>query len=124
MAKSSRLTVTQFFFFDAVRHVITAAICIFLTVSEIPIFPRWFERNWPVLSLKHGFVTLGLAMLAIGVDTLGNLNEETNSKDNLGLAFWRIVIGSGCLIFILGVFNILAVRPNLSDSDETTSADL
>ena len=48
-------------------------------------------------------------MLILGVNILGNLNKRATSQKNLGLAFWRIVIGSGILVMILGVFNIVAV---------------
>lgn len=100
----------QFFFFDAVSHVITILISIFLAISEIGLFRKYFARNWPVLSASHGFVSLGLAMLVLGIGLLGQLNRQDLSEDRLGLAFWRILIGAGVLILILGIFNIIAVR--------------
>lgn len=81
----------------------------FLIVSEASLFRSYFARNWPLLSPLHGFVTLGLAMLVLGVNILGNLNKEATSQENIGLAFWRIVIGAGILVTILGFFNIIAV---------------
>jgi len=101
-------TKSAFFFFDAVTHVVTALTSTFLIISELCIFPAYFARNWPLLSPEHGFVMLSTIMIIIGLDTLGNLNKESDSQANLGLQFWRIVIGSGILMFILGFVNLLA----------------
>ena len=82
--------------------------------SECSIFRRWFERNWPVLSPSHGFNFLGLGMIVIGNNLLGNLNKEATSQENLGMPFWRIVIGAGVIVFAMGFINIIAVcRPML-----------
>ncbi|KAM0715260.1 hypothetical protein Q7P37_008758 [Cladosporium fusiforme] len=99
---------SKFFFFDAVGHVLTAITSMFLLISELSIFRGFFARNWPLLSPTHGFVTLALAMLVLGINMLGNLNKEATSQESLGLAFWRIVIASGIIIFILGWLNLLA----------------
>jgi len=101
-------TKSAFFFFDAVSHVLTALASTFLIISELSLFPAYFARNWPLLSPEHGFVMLSTTMIIIGLDTLGNLNKESDSQANLGLQFWRIVIGSGILMFILGFVNLLA----------------
>jgi hypothetical protein len=69
---------------------------------------RYFARNWPLLSPAHGFVTLALAMMVLGINMLGNLNKPATSKKSLGMAFWRIVIASGIVIFILGWVNLIA----------------
>lgn len=81
----------------------------FLTVSELSLFRAYFARNWPLLSPSHGFVTLALSMIVLGINIMGNLNKPSLSSKELGLPFWRIVIGSGILIFILGHINLLAV---------------
>ncbi len=81
----------------------------FLIISEVSIFRTYFARQWPLLSPAHGFVTLGLAMLVLGANMLGNLNKQATSQETMGLAFWRIVIGSGILVLILGFLNICAV---------------
>lgn len=47
-------------------------------------------------------------MIIVGIDTLGNLNDQAESRDALGLAFWRIVICSGIFIFIMGWINLAA----------------
>lgn len=80
----------------------------FLTASELSLFRSYFARNWPLLSPAHGFVTLALAMIVLGINMLGNLNKQATNQKSLGMAFWRIVIGSGIVIFILGWVNLIA----------------
>ncbi|KAI9829765.1 MAG: hypothetical protein M1819_006002 [Sarea resinae] len=99
--------VSKFFFFDAASHVITVSISMFLVISELPLFRSYITRNWPLLSPAHGFVTLGAAMMALGVSLLGGLNVPSKSQESLGLAFWRIVLGAGIVAIILGFLNIL-----------------
>ncbi|KAK4982260.1 hypothetical protein LTR66_009304 [Elasticomyces elasticus] len=47
-------------------------------------------------------------MVILGLNVLGNLNKPATSPEALGHGFWRIVIGSGILIFILGWLNVFA----------------
>ncbi|KAI6838417.1 hypothetical protein KC332_g5352 [Hortaea werneckii] len=101
-------TSSKFFFFDAVSNVITAFVCAFLLVSELSLFRSYFARNWPLLSQGHGFVALALAMIALGVDVLANLNKQPTSQEALGLPFWRIVVASGIIAFVLGFINLVA----------------
>ncbi|GAB7355037.1 hypothetical protein MBLNU459_g5637t1 [Dothideomycetes sp. NU459] len=101
-------TASKFFFFDAVSHAITAITSMFLLISELSLFRSYFARNWPLLSPVHGFVTLGFAMIVLGLNVLGNLNKPATSQQSLGLAAWRIVIGSGIVVLVLGVFNLIA----------------
>ncbi|KAF2399042.1 hypothetical protein EJ06DRAFT_68309 [Trichodelitschia bisporula] len=101
-------TVSKFYFFDGATHIITALSSMFLVVSECSIFKQYFARNWPLLSPAHGFNFLGLAMVILGNNILGNLNKEATSQKSLGMAFWRIVIGSGIIVFTLGFVNIIA----------------
>lgn len=54
-------------------------------------------------------MTLALAMIVLGLNVLGNLNKPATSQESLGLAAWRVVIGSGIVVLILGVFNLIAV---------------
>ncbi|KAL2223463.1 hypothetical protein M432DRAFT_58010 [Thermoascus aurantiacus ATCC 26904] len=100
--------VNSFFFFDAATHVITAGISIFLIISELPIFRRYFDHNWPLLGQESGFVTLALAMVILGVTVLGDLNTPAASQEALSLPFWRIVVSSGILAMVLGVLNFVA----------------
>ena len=99
---------SNFFFFDGVSHFITSSIGLFLIVSELTLFKSYFARYWPMLSIESGFVFLGLSMIALGFNILGNLNKSATSVSNLGLPLWRIVIASGILSSLMGLFNIIA----------------
>lgn len=88
--------------------MVTVFISFFLIVSESSFFRGYFLRNHPLLSASHGFIVLGLALLALGCTTLGQLNKSTTTSDAMGLGFWRIVIGSGILGIVFGVLNLLA----------------
>lgn len=81
----------------------------FLVISECAIFKKWYRTNWPVLSNSHSFNFLGLAMVVLGINILGNLNKEATSQKSIGLPFWRVVIGSGIIVFTMGWINIVAV---------------
>ncbi|KAI4245105.1 MAG: hypothetical protein L6R40_002704 [Gallowayella cf. fulva] len=100
--------VSKFFFFDAVSHVITAALSMFLILTETSLFRTYILHSWPLLSPAHGFVTLGVLMTIVGVSVLGNLNKEATSQKSLGTSYWRIVISSGIVVVILGVTNVFA----------------
>ncbi|KAF7896458.1 hypothetical protein EAF00_006472 [Botryotinia globosa] len=99
---------SNFFFFDGVSHFITSSIGIFLIISELSLFKKYFENFWPLLCPHNGFLFLGLSMLALGFNILGNLNKNATSVQNLGLPMWRVVISSGCLSAILGGINCIA----------------
>lgn len=100
--------ISKFFFFDATSHVITAVVGIFLIVSECSLFRGFFARNWPLLSPAHGFVTLGCAMMVLGLNMLGNMNKEATSQKSLTLPFWRLLVASGILAVVIGFFNVIA----------------
>ncbi|OCL05659.1 hypothetical protein AOQ84DRAFT_93692 [Glonium stellatum] len=106
LVKTSMMT--RFFFFDAVSHVVTATVSMFLIASEVSLFRTYYARNWPLLSPAHGFVTLGVAMIVLGLNVLGSMNKEATSQQSLGLAFWRLVLASGILVFVVGFFNVIA----------------
>jgi hypothetical protein len=99
---------SNFFFFDGVSHFIAASIGLFLIVSELTLFKTYFAKNWPMLSVESGFVFLGMSMIVLGFNILGNLNKSATSVNNLGLPLWRIVIASGILSSLMGLFNIIA----------------
>ncbi|GAB1729417.1 hypothetical protein NU195Hw_Modified_152t1 [Hortaea werneckii] len=101
-------TSSKFFFFDAVSQITTAFICVFLLVSELSLFRSYFARNWPLLSQGHGFVALALSMIILGVNMLANLNKQSTSQEALGLPFWRIIVASGIIAFVLGFINLVA----------------
>lgn len=102
------LKTSSFFFFDGASHFVTSVVACFLVVSECNLFQRYFTKNWPNLGPEAGFVPLGLAMVILGFNTLGNLNKQATSVENLGLALWRIVIAAGILSTIIGIANIIA----------------
>ncbi|RQM04555.1 hypothetical protein DH86_00004412 [Scytalidium sp. 3C] len=97
-----------FFFFDGVSHFSTSVIAAFLVVSELGIFQAYFAENWPLFGPESGLFCLGLSMIILGFNTLGNLNKQATSVDNLGLPLWRIVISSGILASVFGFVNIIA----------------
>ncbi|KAF7855453.1 hypothetical protein EAF04_010195 [Stromatinia cepivora] len=99
---------SNFFFFDGVSHFITSSIGLFLIISELSLFKKYFETYWPLLCPHNGFLFLGVSMLALGFNILGNLNKNATSVQNLGLPMWRVVISSGCLSAILGAINCIA----------------
>ena len=103
------IMLSTFFVFEAIAHVVTVFICAFLIISETSFFRNYFARNWPLLSLTSGFVTLGVCLLVLGIQTLGFLNKkDTTSQDALGLSFWQIVVAAGVVAFIMGFVNIAA----------------
>jgi hypothetical protein len=99
---------SNFFFFDGVSHFITSVVSCFLIISELNIWNNYFARNWPNLGPESGFVCLGLAMIILGFNILGNLNKGATSVENLGLPLWRVVIAAGILASLIGLFNIIA----------------
>ena len=98
----------NFFFFDFISQLFTTPIVLFLAVSELGVFVRYYERNWPLLSPAHGVGWLGLAMIVMGCQTLGGLNRPSNSVDNLGLPLWRAIIAGGALSIAFGFINIVS----------------
>lgn len=86
-------------------------IAVFLIISEAPtirLFKNFIAHNVPLLSPEHGFTFLGLTMMTLGVYTLANLNKQATSVANLGLPMWRVVISSGILVSVFGLFAIIA----------------
>ncbi|KAK2861384.1 hypothetical protein FQN49_004257 [Arthroderma sp. PD_2] len=113
--------VSNFFFFEAVTHVVIASISSFLIVSELSVFRSYFDRNWPLLGEDSGFVTLGTAMVLLGISTLGDLNNQATSKGKIGLPFWRLILGAGIVSVVIGSINI-GVSFVFRDSDLGVSA--
>ncbi|EOO00013.1 hypothetical protein UCRPA7_4456 [Phaeoacremonium minimum UCRPA7] len=98
----------NFFFFDAAAHFFTSSVAVFLLISEVNLFKNYFARNWPVLSMEHSFTWLGVAMIIMGCQVLGNLNKPSASIDNLGLPMWRLVLAAGILSITFGFFNLVS----------------
>ena len=85
---------------------------IFLIVSELSLWPGYYAKHWPLLSPASGFVFLGLTMIILGFNTLGNLNKSATSVEILGKPLWNLVIASGILSPLIGLLNIIAVCLN------------
>ncbi|KNG44897.1 hypothetical protein DDE82_004532 [Stemphylium lycopersici] len=100
--------ISKFFFFDATSHVITALAGLFFIASECSLFRGFYARNWPLLSPSHGFVTLGCAMMIVGLNLLGNMNKKATSQESLTMPFWRLLLASGILAIVIGLFNVIA----------------
>ncbi len=66
-----------------------------------------------MLSPEYGFVFLGMSMIVLGFNILGNLNKPATSVSSLGLPMWRVVISAGILTSLMGLFNIIAVSQHL-----------
>ncbi|KAK0635068.1 hypothetical protein B0T17DRAFT_481346 [Bombardia bombarda] len=98
----------HFAFFDTATHFFVSGICVFLIISELCLFKGYFERNWPVLSPSHSLAFLGLVLIIIGCQILGDLTKEAYNVKNLGLAMWRLVISAGILSIAHGFFNLIA----------------
>ncbi|KAI9753256.1 MAG: hypothetical protein M4579_005269 [Chaenotheca gracillima] len=98
----------KFFFFNALNHLIVLAVSLFLIVSELSLFQSYFYRNWPLLSTTSSLITLGCAMIVVGVALLGNLNNKATSQDSLGLPFWQLVVAAGIIVCVMGGFNLIA----------------
>ncbi|KMQ44303.1 hypothetical protein HL42_5025 [Trichophyton rubrum] len=98
--------VTNFFFFEAVTHVASASVCSFLIVSELSVFRAYFDRNWPLLGEDSGFVALGATMVLLGISTLGELNNQSTRQKEIGLPFWKLILGAGIVSIVIGTLNI------------------
>lgn len=51
---------------------------------------------------------LGIVQLLLGNGILANLNKANGSQKELGMAFWRLIIGAGITVFVMGFVNLLA----------------
>ncbi|RKF58294.1 hypothetical protein OnM2_068052 [Erysiphe neolycopersici] len=105
----------HFYFFDGVSHVVISIIGIFLICSESGLFDRYFAKHWPILGPESGLVFLGVSMILLGSSVLGNLKmqfvrdqDEDEDENGLGISLRHLVLGSGILISIFGLFNIIA----------------
>lgn len=99
-----------YFVFDAASLVFMSGIALFLALSELPFaFAKDFFRvHWPAFSSHCGLGWLGLALIMIGCNTLGKLNNAATDPDDIGKAWWQLVLASGILNLIFGVLNVLA----------------
>ncbi|OJD11773.1 hypothetical protein AJ78_07518 [Emergomyces pasteurianus Ep9510] len=100
-------TATNFFFFDAMHRVIMVATSIFLIISEVGFFEAWFHEYWGCFGRHSSFLALGVAMVLLGISTIGCLNRKDMNKDAIGLTFWQLVLGAGVIAIVFGFVNIV-----------------
>ncbi|KAK1754570.1 hypothetical protein QBC47DRAFT_221012 [Echria macrotheca] len=111
----------HFDFFDTISHFFIFGVSVFLVISEVNLFSNYFANNWPVLSPTHSLAWLGLAMVMIGCQILGDLVKPAYAQDNLGLPIWRLVLAAGILSITFGVSN-MAVSVVFRDSSQRITA--
>ncbi|KFH48305.1 hypothetical protein ACRE_007570 [Hapsidospora chrysogenum ATCC 11550] len=99
-----------YFVFDAASLVFMSGIALFLALSELPFAfcQNFFEMHWPAFSRHSGLGWLGLALIMIGCNTLGKLNNSKTDPEDIGMPWWQLVLASGILNLIFGVFNVVA----------------
>ncbi|KAL6852924.1 hypothetical protein ACO1O0_007472 [Amphichorda felina] len=99
-----------YFVFDAASLVFMSGIALFLALSELPFaFSKdFFRAHWPAFSSHCGLGWLGLALIMIGCNTMGKLNNSAAEPDDIGKAWWQLVLASGILNLVFGVLNVLA----------------
>jgi hypothetical protein len=98
----------QFYFFDTIAHFFVFLFAVFLTITELNLFQRYFRDNWPVFSVSHSLAWLGVFMVMLGCQVLGNLDKAKYSQKNLSMPIWRLVLASGILAIAFGLFNMIA----------------
>lgn len=108
-----RTSHSSFYIKYALSHFVErpeGADCItgFLIITETPLFKPYILKNWPLLSPTSGFVLLGSSQVLLGNSLLAQLNKKNASQQSLGLAFWRLIISAGIIVFTMGFINILA----------------
>ena len=79
-----------------------------LILTEVGLFRRYTAQCWPLLSPTSGFLTLAALMIILGISVLGNLNKSATSEHSLGTTIWQLVIASGIVVSLMGLFNIFA----------------
>lgn len=99
-----------FFVFESASLFFLGLICIFLAVSEFPIIKflkNYYRESWPRFSDRHGLTWLGSAMILIGCNLLGRLNQPAYDAKKLGDSFFQLVLASGVLSVTFGVLNVI-----------------
>ncbi|KAI6248611.1 hypothetical protein HI914_03554 [Erysiphe necator] len=104
----------NFYLFDGVSHIVIGVIAVFLIFSESGLFDRYFAKHWPILGPESGLVFLGISMITLGSSILANLklefvrDQNEEDEEGRGVSLWHLVLASGILISIFGLFNIIA----------------
>lgn len=95
-----------FFFFDAASHFFASVAAVALILTELSLFKSYVRRTWPAFSPAHGLAWLGTAMVVMGCQVLGNLNEPAIRPGKIGQEFYNLVLATGTLALTFGVANI------------------
>ncbi|KAK4121796.1 hypothetical protein N657DRAFT_647287 [Parathielavia appendiculata] len=102
----------HFYFFDMATHIFVFLFATILFVSELPLprrwLMRWFEGTWPVLGPNHSLAWLGVGMIFIGFQILGDLWKPAYVVETIGLEWWRAIVAASILSVTFGFFNIIA----------------
>lgn len=115
------------FVFECASHFFTSVLCVALIVAEFPLIglvKRYLARTWPVLGDDHGLAWLGLAMVVIGCNMLGNLNRPAYDADTLGPHFSKLVLSSSILAITFGFLNVLSALVWRDAKEGITSRDI
>lgn len=96
-----------FFVFDAASLVFMSMIATFLFVSELPWGNKFFENNWPAFGPNKGIGWLGLALIMIGCNMLGKLNNNKVEPDEIGGPWYSLILAAGIMNLAFGVLNII-----------------
>lgn len=95
-----------FFFFDAASHFFTSLIALTLILTELSLLKSYFRRVWPAFSDENGLAWLGTAMVVMGCQVLGNLNDDAIAPSKVGRPINSLVLATGILALTFGVVNV------------------
>jgi hypothetical protein len=73
------------------------------------LMPGYFERKWPLFGCRSSLVGTGLAEAFVGIHLLGTHNEAFASEEKMGYSIHSLMIGSGAVVLLMGIFGIVAV---------------
>ncbi|KAM4066876.1 hypothetical protein HRG_000890 [Hirsutella rhossiliensis] len=117
----------SYFVFECASYFFTSILCVVLILSEFPVLKpvkRYLRRTWPVLSDQHGLVWLGVALVVIGCNMLGNLNRPAYDPKNLGPHFSKLVLASSVLAITFGMLNVICSLVWRDGSEGINSRDI
>lgn len=120
-------TSRSYFIFECFSLVFTSFACIAFIISELAFVERiriYLRNTWPILSDSHGVGWLGGAIILIGCNILGTLNQPAYEEGNLNSSFSAVVMAGGILSLIFGVLNIVCGLFWRDGSQGITSRDI
>jgi hypothetical protein len=78
-------------------------------MSEINVYPKYFEKRWPLWGPKSSLVAIGVSEMVVSCLLLGNFNDPAASKETLGYSFHVFLVSAGAITFTVGTVNVFAV---------------